>query len=144
MTRIQLLLQLAAANPSETWTLGVMPQSSINLSEKLHLFTDLWAPKVIAELNDYQVKLAKLHGEFVWHQHDDTDELFLCISGELKIALHDSVVSLNEGELFVVPKGVEHKPIADEECHVLIIEPKDVINTGDTQSALTAPNNQWI
>ena len=117
---------------------------SVNLSGKLDLFSDLWNPKVVAELNDYQVKLVKLHGAFVWHQHDHTDELFLCLSGQLRIDLRDSTVTLNEGELFVVPKGVEHKPNAREECHVMIIEPKGVINTGDTGSDLTAPNDQWI
>jgi mannose-6-phosphate isomerase-like protein (cupin superfamily) len=99
---------------------------------------------VIAELNDYQIKLVKLHGEFVWHQHDDTDELFLCVSGELKIELRGSTVTLSEGELFVVPRGIEHKPVADEECHVMLIEPRGVINTGDAQSGLTAENDQWI
>ena len=121
-----------------------MQHSSINLRSKLDLFADLWSPKVIAELNDYQVKLVKLQGEFVWHQHDDTDELFLCLNGQLEIELRDSTVTLNEGELFVVPKGVEHKPVAIEECQVMIIEPKGVTNTGDTESVLTAQNDQWI
>lgn len=121
-----------------------MLYSGINLNDKLQLFSDFWSPKVIAELNDYQLKLVKLYGEFVWHQHDNTDELFLCISGELNISLRDASISLKPGELFVVPKGVEHKPMADGECHVLIIEPKGVINTGDIQSNLTAENDQWI
>lgn len=121
-----------------------MQRSSVNLNDKLGLFYDFWSPKVIAELNDYQVKLAKLKGEFVWHQHDHTDELFLCLSGQLRICLRDSSVILNEGELFVVPKGLEHKPVADEECHVMIIEPVGVINTGNTDSDLTAPNDQRI
>ena len=116
----------------------------VNLSGKLNLFSDLWSPKVVAELNDYQVKLVKLQGAFVWHQHDHTDELFLCLRGQLKIELRDSTVTLNEGELFVVPKGMEHKPNAREECHAMIIEPKGVINTGDAGGDLTAPNDQWI
>jgi mannose-6-phosphate isomerase-like protein (cupin superfamily) len=120
------------------------PLQSVSLSGKLGLFSDLWSPKVVAELNDYQVKLVKLQGEFVWHQHDHTDELFLCLSGQLRIDLRDSTITLNEGELFVVPKGVEHKPNASEECHVMIIEPRGVINTGDAGSDLTAPNDQWI
>ncbi len=117
---------------------------SINLSDKLSLFRDLWSPRVIAELNDYQVKLAKLQGEFVWHQHEHTDELFICLKGVLRIELPDSAVELHAGELFVVPRGVEHRPVANEECHVMLIEPKGVINTGDTQSGLSAPNDQWI
>ena len=121
-----------------------MQHSSISLSGKLGLFSDFWSPKVVAELNDYQVKVAKLKGEFVWHQHDHTDELFLCIKGQLKIELRDATVTLNQGELFVVQKGLEHKPIADEECHVMLIEPKGVINTGDAESDLTAPNDQWV
>ena len=121
-----------------------MQQSSINLSQKLSLFAELWSPKVVAELNDYQVKLAKLQGEFVWHQHDDTDELFVCLKGSLNLELRDSTVVLNEGELFVVPRGVEHRPVADQECHVLVIEPRGVVNTGEADSDLTAPNDQWI
>ena len=117
---------------------------SINLSSKLSLFQDLWSPRVIAELNDYQVKLAKLKGEFVWHQHEHTDELFICLEGELRIELPDSTVELREGELFVVPRGVAHRPVAVEECHVMLIEPKGVVNTGDTKSELSAPNDQWI
>ena len=131
-------------NHSLVGTLGPVQRSSINLSDKLRLFSDVWSPKVIAELNDYQVKLVKLKGEFVWHQHDHTDELFLCLRGQLRICLRDTSVILNEGELFVVPKGIEHKPIADDECHVMIIEPAGVINTGDAESELTAPNDQRI
>ncbi len=117
---------------------------TINLSEKLAMFSDHWAPKVIAELNDYQVKLAKLQGEFVWHKHDHTDELFICVSGQLRIEMKEADVTLNEGDLFVVPKGLEHRPVAEEECHVMIIEPKGVVNTGGAESDLTAPNDEWI
>ena len=99
---------------------------------------------MIAELNDYQIKLAKLQGEFVWHSHEHTDELFICLSGELRIEMRSSTVTLCEGELFVVPKGVEHKPVADEECQVMIIEPGGVVNTGETESHMTAAENQWI
>ena len=121
-----------------------MQHSSINLNNKLGLFSDFWSPRVIAELNDYQVKLVKIFGEFVWHQHEHTDELFVCLSGRLKIEMPDSTVILNEGELFVVPKGVEHRPVADEECHAMLIEPKGLTNTGDVESDLTAPDDQWI
>ncbi len=116
----------------------------INLDAKLQRFSDHWAPKVIAELNDYQLKLVKIAGEFVWHQHDDTDELFVCLSGEMSIEMPNRRVALKAGELFVVPKGVRHKPRADEECAVLLIEPRGVTNTGDASSDRTAPNDQWI
>ena len=121
-----------------------MTTTSINLKEKLKLISEHWSPKVIAEMNDYQLKLVKLKGEFVWHKHDETDELFFCVKGDMKIELRDGLVSLTEGELFVVPRGVEHRPVAEQECQVLLIEPRDVINTGDVESDLTAPNDQWI
>lgn len=117
---------------------------SINLRHRLSRFSDHWSPKVIAELNDYQIKLVKLEGEFVWHQHDDTDELFFCLEGALIIELPGDSVSLREGEMFVVPKGVEHRPVATVECHVMLIEPKGAINTGSEGGDLTAPDNQWI
>jgi len=130
----------------DTWgkESGLMQRPGINFAQKLTLIQDYWSPKVVAALNDYQVKLAKLKGEFVWHQHDQTDELFICLSGRLRIEMHDASVVLNEGELFVVPKGVPHKPIAEQECHVMIIEPGGVKNTGETESHLTAPNDEWI
>lgn len=116
----------------------------INLKHKASLFSDHWSPKVIAELNDYQFKLAKLEGEFEWHKHDDTDEAFLIQSGELTIELPEGqAVLLREGELFVVPKGVIHKPVAASVCTVLIIEPKGVINTGE-KNERTAENDVWI
>jgi mannose-6-phosphate isomerase-like protein (cupin superfamily) len=121
-----------------------MSRASINLKDKLRLISEHWSPKVIAEMNDYQLKLVKLEGEFVWHKHDDTDELFICVEGEMKIELRDGSVSLSEGELFVVPRGVEHRPVADLECQILLIEPRGVINTGDVESDLTAPNDRWI
>ena len=116
----------------------------VNFQEKLSLFSEHWSPKVIAEMNDYQFKLAKLHGEFVWHQHDDTDETFIILSGSLVIELEDESVELEEGDLYVVPKGVQHRPIAKNECHVLLIEPRGVINTGEATSELRAENDQWI
>lgn len=116
----------------------------INLKAKLAQFNDHWSPKVIAEMNDYQFKLAKFKGEFVWHSHPDTDEVFQVIEGELDIEFRDGKVSLLAGEMFVVPKGVEHKPVAINECHVMLIEPKGVINTGEVNSELKAENNVWI
>jgi mannose-6-phosphate isomerase-like protein (cupin superfamily) len=121
-----------------------MKPQSIDLAEKLGLIRQHWSPKVIGELNDYQLKLAKLCGEFVWHRHDETDELFLCLSGRLEIELRDGTVELREGELCVIPRGVEHKPRAAEECHVLLIEPRGTVNTGNAESDLTAPNDEWI
>ncbi|MFG2861599.1 cupin domain-containing protein [Streptomyces sioyaensis] len=103
----------------------------INLADKLSQFSDLWSQKKVADLNDYEVKLAKLKGEFVWHSHEDTDELFLVISGRLTLQLRDGDVVLGPGELFVVPRGVEHCPVADEETAVLLLEPAGTLNTGD-------------
>ncbi len=120
-----------------------MPHA-VNLQDKFAKFEALWAPKVIAELNDYQIKVVKLAGEFVWHKHDHTDEMFLCVAGEMKIALRDATVMLTAGELYVVPRGTEHRPFAEGECHALIIEPRGVINTGDEQGNLTAPNDEWV
>ena len=121
-----------------------MSSEKINLKEKLSKFSDHWSPKVIAEMNDYQFKLVKIKGDFVWHNHGDTDEFFLVIEGEMKIEFKDETVILKEGEMFVVPKGVEHKPYAEEECKIMIVEPRGVINTGDTESNLRASNDVWI
>ncbi|MBJ32477.1 MAG: cupin [Euryarchaeota archaeon] len=118
--------------------------SKINLREKLEKFSDHWSPKVIAEMNDYQFKLVKIEGEFVWHNHTDTDETFIVIEGEMKIEFEDNTVVLKEGEMYVVPKGVEHKPYAEEECKIMIIEPRGVVNTGDIEGDLTASNDVWI
>lgn len=116
----------------------------INFREKLAKFSDHWSPKVIAEMNDYQFKLVKIQGEFVWHDHQDTDEVFIVLDGKMKIAFRDKTVALSAGEMFVVPKGVEHKPFAERECHVLLIEPRGVINTGDAGGEMTAENDVWI
>jgi len=113
------------------------PHASVNLAHKLSQFDDLWTQKKVADLNDYEVKLAKLKGEFVWHTHEDTDELFLVISGRLTIQLRDGDVALEPGELFVVPRGVEHCPVADEETAILLLEPAGVLNTGDAGGPLT-------
>ena len=116
----------------------------INLKEKLSKFTDHWSPRIIAEMNDYQFKVVKIKGDFVWHNHDDTDEVFIVLEGEMKIEFKDETVELKKGEMFVVPKGVEHKPYSEKECKIMLVEPKGVINTGDAGSDLTAPNDVWI
>lgn len=124
--------------------------SSINFNEKLSKFTELWSPKVIASMNDYEFKLVKVKGEFVWHSHEDTDEVFIVLNGEMHIDLKDGIeetkIMLKEGEMFVVPKGVLHRPVAEEECKVLLVEPSGVVNTGDQEngSSLRAPNDVWI
>jgi mannose-6-phosphate isomerase-like protein (cupin superfamily) len=121
-----------------------MNRQPINLARKLDAFSDHWAPKVIAQMNDYQVKLVKFEGEFVWHAHADTDEVFLVLAGAMTIHFRDQDVSVGSGELFVVPRGVEHKTSATAECHALIIEPAGTINTGDVVDSKTAPNDVWI
>lgn len=115
-----------------------MTNVPIDLAEKLSMFTDHWSPKVVARLNDYEIKVVKVQGEFVWHTHEDTDELFLVIDGELTIQLRDGSVALRKGQMFVVPRGVEHCPVADGEVHAMLIEPAGVVNTGDTGGSLTA------
>ena len=122
----------------------MIKHDAINLREKLARFSEQWAPKVVAELNDYQFKLVKLEGAFVWHAHADTDEAFIVIDGHMAIELRDGRVELGPGEMYVVPKGVEHRPVAARECHVMLVEPRGVVNTGDAGGALTAHNDVWI
>ncbi len=110
----------------------------VNLAEKLASFADSFSPKIIGELNDYKLEVVKAHGEFVWHSHEDTDDFFLVLHGRLTIQLRDRDVVLRAGELFVVQRGVEHCPKAEEEAHVLLIEPMGTVNTGDAESQLTA------
>jgi|TARA_B110000438_G_scaffold255403_1_gene262180 mannose-6-phosphate isomerase-like protein (cupin superfamily) len=117
---------------------------NINLEDKLSLFSEHWTPKIIAELNDYQIKLVKIEGEFVWHDHADTDELFLVIEGNMEIEFEDHTMALSQGEMCVVPKGVRHKPRAESECKVLLIEPRGVVNTGAVEGEQTAANDVWI
>lgn len=116
----------------------------INFQEKLTKFQEHWQPKVIAEMNDYQFKLVKIEGDFVWHDHPETDEVFMVLAGQMTIALRDKEVVLHAGEMFVVPKGVQHKPYAAAECHILLIEPRGVVNTGAAGGAMTAVNDVWI
>ena len=121
-----------------------MKHEVLNIEEKFSCFSENWSPRVIAEMNDYQFKLVKANGEFVWHSHGDTDEVFIVVSGVLDIEFRDGNVRLESGEMFVVPKGVEHKPCAGEECKILVVEPRGVINTGDTGGELTINEEQWI
>ena len=121
-----------------------MLTEKINLKEKYSKFTKYWSPKIIAEMNDYQFKLAKIKGEFVWHDHKHTDETFIVIEGEMTLKFRDSEVKLYEGEMFVVPKGVEHKPCAENECKILVVEPRGVINTGDAGGELTITQDVWV
>lgn len=109
----------------------------INLLQKFTLFDDTWSPKIVGELNGQHVKLVKLHGEFVWHKHDYEDELFMVIKGVLKIEFHDRVEVLNESEILIVPRGVEHKPVADGEVWVLLFEPATTLNTGNIRNSRT-------
>ena len=115
----------------------------VNVGEKFSLFSDYWSPKVAAELNDSYVKLAKFKGEFVWHHHDNEDELFLVVKGTLVIKLRDQELTIHEGEFVVIPKGVEHLPVAEEEVQVLLLEPKSTLNTGNVQNERTV-EAEWI
>ena len=115
---------------------------AVNLAQKLTLFQEYWSPKVVGELNDNYLKVVKVQGEFVWHKHDEDDELFLVLKGRLVIQLRDQDITLNEGDFLVVPKGVEHRPVAEVEAHILLIEPKTVVNTGDaTDERKIAPED---
>ena len=115
----------------------------VNFAEKLGRFKEYWSPKVVGELNDSYVKVAKLKGEFVWHKHESEDELFLVVKGELLIRLRNKEISLKEGEFVIIPKGVEHLPVAVEEVHVVLIEPKTTVNTGNVKNEKTVAA-QWI
>ena len=122
-----------------------MNYKSINFSEKLNLFNEYWQPKVISEMNDYQFKIAKIEGEFIWHSHKDTDETFIVLKGEIQIDFKDGKVVVKQGEMFVVPAGVEHRPSSNKESHIMLIEPKGVVNTGEkVDSNLRAENDVWI
>jgi mannose-6-phosphate isomerase-like protein (cupin superfamily) len=118
--------------------------NAINLAEKFNLINDLWKPRVIAELNGQQVKISKVKGEFVWHDHKNEDELFFIIKGTLKMMFRDKTVVLNAGEIIVVPKGVEHKPVAEEEVWMMLFEPDNIKHTGDVKSDLTIDTYETI
>ena len=118
--------------------------SVINIKEKFSLFNDQWSPKKIGELNGQQILLAKIKGEFVFHKHDNEDEMFMVIKGQLKLILRDKTISLNEGEFYIVPKGVEHKPVAEEEVHILLFEPLSTKHTGDVIADITVETYESI
>ncbi len=118
--------------------------TGIDIGQKLSLVDEQWSPRVVAEMNDYQFKVVKLKGEFVWHDHPDTDETFIVIKGNLRIDFRDGAVHLAAGQMYVVPKGVEHKPYAEEEAEVMLIEPRGVLNTGNAGGERTALNDVWV
>ena len=120
------------------------PYQAINLDQKLQLLGEQWSPRVVAELNDYQFKVVRIEGDFIWHDHPETDEAFLVLDGELRIDFRDGSVTLGAGELFVVPRGVEHKPFARQEVKLLLIEPRGILNTGHAGGERTATNDLWI
>jgi mannose-6-phosphate isomerase-like protein (cupin superfamily) len=121
-----------------------MKYEPINFLEKFSKFDQVYSPRVIAEMNDYQFKLARVMGDFVWHDHPDTDEVFIVVEGSLDIEFRDGKVSLQAGEMYVIPRGVEHKPTAESECKIMLVEPKGIVNTGDAGGELTAHANVWV
>ena len=121
-----------------------MNYQSISFKDKFAKFSEQWSPKIIAQMNDYHFKIVKVQGEFVWHDHPETDEVFVVLKGQLEIQFRDGNVVLKEGEMFVVPKGVEHKPVAEHECHILLVEPAGTVNTGEIVNERTAANDVWI
>ncbi|MBD9648903.1 cupin domain-containing protein [Ensifer sp. PDNC004] len=125
-------------------TIATKTYKPINFAEKLSLFTDQWQPRVLAELNDYQFKIVRIEGDFIWHDHQDTDEAFIVLEGTLRIDFRDGAVTLGPGEMYVVPKGVEHKPYAEQEVKMLLIEPRGTLNTGHEGGERTAENDRWI
>ncbi len=121
-----------------------MMYQPINFNNKFGKFSDCWVPRVVAELNDYQFKLVKILGEFVWHKHPETDEAFVILDGKMAIDFRDGRIEMSAGEMFVVPKGIEHKPVALNECRIMLIEPRGVPNTGNVGGTLTADNDLWV
>ena len=121
-----------------------MDINAINFENKFNKFTEHWSPKVIARMNDYHFKLAKIQGEFIWHKHEETDEVFIVLDGEMSIAFPDGKVKLKRGEMTVIPKGVEHKPFAENECNLLVIEPAGTVNTGNAGGDMTVEEVPWI
>ncbi len=116
----------------------------VNIAEKLALFTEHWSPKIVGELNGQHVKLAKFKGEFVWHKHDEEDEMFFVVKGSFRMEYRDKTIVLNEGEFLIVPRGTEHRPVADEEVSIMLFEPATTLNTGDADSELTKHKLDWI
>lgn len=122
----------------------MMSYEPINLTDKFGKFSERWSPRVVARMNDYHFKLARVEGEFVWHSHAETDEVFIVVEGEMAIEFRDGRVELKAGEMFVVPRGVEHKPVAARECKLMLVEPAGTRNTGDAGGELTAADNVWV
>jgi mannose-6-phosphate isomerase-like protein (cupin superfamily) len=131
-------LKLLFAVPKHSMT------TKINLKSKFDKFHEQWSPKIIAEMNDYQFKLVKIKNDFIWHQHEDTDEVFIVIEGKIGIEFEHETIEINEGEMIVVPKGKKHRPFAKKEAKIMLIEPRGVVNTGNIESEITAPSDQWI
>ena len=121
-----------------------MTYQPINFQDKFSKVSDQWSPKIITQMNDYHFKIVKIEGEFIWHDHPETDEVFIVLKGQLEIQLRDGNVFLNEGEMFVVPKGAEHRPVAKQECQLLLVEPAGTLNTGEVVNERTAANDVWI
>jgi mannose-6-phosphate isomerase-like protein (cupin superfamily) len=121
-----------------------MDIQAINLAEKLSIFDEHWSPKIIAQMNDYHFKLAKIRGEFIWHSHPETDEVFIVLKGDMRIEFRDFHTELSEGEMCIVPRGVEHKPVAQDVCQIMLIEPAGTLNTGDAGGERTKTEESWI
>ena len=116
----------------------------VNLDQKFALFSEQWQPKIVGELNGQHVKLGKIEGSFVWHQHEKEDELFLVVKGRMRLEFSDSTVDVGEGEFIIVPRGVQHRPVADKECHILMFEPASTLNTGNVKDGFTVEEPEWI
>ena len=122
----------------------ITKSKKINIKQKFSKFSEYWSPKVLAKMNDYEFKIAKIKGEFIWHNHTETDEVFIVIEGSMKILLRGKTIQLSKGDLYVVPKGTYHKPVAEKECKLMLVELKGTKNTGSETHKLTAEDNQWI
>ena len=122
----------------------ITKSKKINIKQKFSKFSEYWSPKVLAEMNDYEFKIARIKGEFIWHNHTETDEVFIVIEGSMKILLRGKTIQLSKGDLYVVPKGTDHKPVAEKECKLMLVELKGTKNTGSETHKLTAENNQWV
>ena len=122
----------------------ITKSKKINIKQKFSKISEYWSPKVLAEMNDYEFKIARIKGEFIWHNHTETDEVFIVIEGSMKILLKGKTIQLSEGDLYVVPKGTDHKPVAEKECKLMLVELKGTKNTGSETHKLTAEDNQWI
>ncbi len=122
----------------------MIKSKKVNIKKKFSKFSEYWSPRVLAEMNDYQFKIAKIKGDFIWHNHEHTDEVFIVIEGSMKIYLKDNTIHLSEGDLYVVPKGIDHKPFAERECKIMLVELRGTKNTGNQTNKLTFKDNQWI